>query len=66
MKRRARQGFEEAQEVTDSSELARLWDTGRQQLEVVRRQSVVYELYSRKHKHAMVGLCAAAIGACVR
>ncbi len=41
--------------MTDNAELGRLLEQGRQQLEVVRRQSFVYSLYSRKHKHAMVG-----------
>lgn len=54
VKRRAREGFTEAQAVTDSAELARVWEQGRQQLEVVRRQSIVYGLYSRRHRHAMV------------
>ncbi|KAI3435584.1 hypothetical protein D9Q98_001649 [Chlorella vulgaris] len=53
VKRRAREGFTEAQAVTDSAELARVWEQGRQQLEVVRRQSIVYGLYSRRHRHAM-------------
>ena len=40
--------------MTDSGQLARLWEQGRQQLEMVRRQSIVYDLYSHKHTHAMV------------
>ena len=55
IKRRAREGFREAQGLTDAGELQRLWETGRQQLAVVKRQSLVYSLYSRRHKHAMVG-----------
>lgn len=47
----------EAAAVKDAAELQRLWEQGRQQLEAVQRQSVVYDLYSRKHKHAMVGGC---------
>ena len=54
VRRRARQGFAEAAGVSDASELQRLWEQGRQQLEVARRQSLVYDLYSRRHKHAMV------------
>ena len=54
VKRRARLGFEEARAVTDAGELQRLWQQGKQQLEMVRRQSIVYDLYSHKHKHTMV------------
>ena len=53
MKRRAREGFREAAAVTDAAELARLAEAGRAQLAVVRRQSIVYDLYARKHRHAM-------------
>ena len=53
VRRRARDGFKEAQAVQDSGELQRLWEQGRQQLEVVKRQAVVYSLYSRKHTHTM-------------
>ena len=53
VRRRAREGFKEAQAVQDSGELQRLWEQGRQQLEVVKRQAVVYSLYSRKHTHTM-------------
>ena len=53
MKRRAREGFQEAQAVQDSAELQKLWEQGRQQLEMVKRQAVVYGLYSRKHTHTM-------------
>ncbi len=55
VRRRAREGFHEAAAVKDASELAKLWEAAQQQLAVVRRQSVVYGLYSRRHKHAMVG-----------
>lgn len=55
VRRRAREGFREAAAVTDTTELAKLWEGAQQQLAVVRRQSVVYDLYSRRHKHAMVG-----------
>lgn len=40
--------------MTDAGELQRLWQQGKQQLEMVRRQSIVYDLYSHKHKHTMV------------
>lgn len=40
--------------MTDAAALQRLWEQGRQQLEVARRQGVVYDLYARRHKHAMV------------
>jgi hypothetical protein len=53
VRRRAREGFKEAQAVQDSGELQHLWEQGRQQLEVVKRQAVVYSLYSRKHTHTM-------------
>ncbi|PRW59819.1 LYR motif-containing 4 [Chlorella sorokiniana] len=53
VRRRARQGFAEAAGVSDAAELQRLWEQGRQKLEVARRQSLVYDLYSRRHKHAM-------------
>ncbi|KAL4435001.1 hypothetical protein ABPG77_003826 [Micractinium sp. CCAP 211/92] len=53
VRRRAREGFHEAAAVKDASELAKLWEAAQQQLAVVRRQSVVYGLYSRRHKHAM-------------
>lgn len=63
VRRRARQGFAEAASVSDAVELQRLWEQGRQQLQVARRQSLVYDLYSRRHKHAMVRHAAVAGGA---
>ncbi|PSC72611.1 LYR motif-containing 4 [Micractinium conductrix] len=53
VKRRARDGFRDAAAVSDPAELARLWGAGRAQLEVARRQAIVYDLFSHKHKHAM-------------
>lgn len=54
VQRRAREGFVDARSVTDTAALEQLWQRARQELEVVRRQSVVYSLYARKHKSVMV------------
>lgn len=58
MRRRAREGFHDAAALSEGAALQQLWQHAKQELEVVRRQSVVYSLYARKHKSVMVsGSC---------
>lgn len=53
IKRRAREGFEESASVTDPSAIKSLIAAGKQELEVAKRQSLVYQLYGRKHKNVL-------------
>ncbi len=55
IKRRAREGFEESASVTDPSAIKSLLAAGKQELEVAKRQSLVYQLYGRKYKNVLVG-----------
>lgn len=47
VRRRAKEGFREAQTVTDAVGLEQLWQQGRELLEVAQRQAQVYKLYAR-------------------
>lgn len=60
VKRRARQGFLEAQSSSDATFVQQLWEHAKQELAVVKRQAVVYSMYARKHKSVMVGTTRAA------
>ncbi|GLC41610.1 hypothetical protein PLESTB_000696900 [Pleodorina starrii] len=53
IRRRAKEGFHEAASVTDPAAVAALLQSGRQELEVVKRQSLVYQLYGRKVKNVL-------------
>ncbi|KAG2424381.1 hypothetical protein HXX76_014590 [Chlamydomonas incerta] len=53
IQRRAREGFHDAAKLTDPSAVKSLLELGRQELEVVKRQSVVYGLYGRKFKNVL-------------
>ena len=54
IKRRARERFEEAASVADQAKAKALLAEGKQDLEVVKRQSVVYGLFGRKFKNVLV------------
>lgn len=54
IQRRAREGFHDAAKLTDPSAVKSLLELGRQELEVVKRQSLVYGLYGRKFKNVLV------------
>mmetsp|Transcript_12414 Transcript_12414/g.26817 ORF Transcript_12414/g.26817 Transcript_12414/m.26817 type:complete len:94 (+) Transcript_12414:160-441(+) len=51
--RRAREGFREVAGETNATKLDALWASAKEQLEVVKRQSVVYGLYGRKTKNIL-------------
>jgi hypothetical protein len=64
IKRRAKEGFAESQSITDAAALEQLWQRAKEELEVVKRQAVVYGLYARKHKSVMVGGTPSALALC--
>ncbi|EFJ48483.1 hypothetical protein VOLCADRAFT_74585 [Volvox carteri f. nagariensis] len=53
IQRRAKEGFQEAASITDITAVDALLQSGRQELEVVKRQSLVYRLYGRKVKNVL-------------
>ncbi|PNH07589.1 LYR motif-containing protein 4B [Tetrabaena socialis] len=53
IQRRAREGFRESSSVADPAVVKSLLQSGRQELEVVKRQSVVYQLFARKFKNVL-------------
>ncbi|KAG2452468.1 hypothetical protein HYH02_002708 [Chlamydomonas schloesseri] len=53
IQRRAREGFHDGAKLTDPAAVKSLLELGRQELEVVKRQSVVYGLYGRKVKNVL-------------
>lgn len=59
VKRRAGERFREMQQSTNPEAIAVAWDKGLAELEVVRRQSIIYGLYAPKEKSVMV--CGAAV-----
>jgi hypothetical protein len=52
--RRSKEGFRQAAHESDSAKLQQLWQRASSELEVVKRQSIVYQLYGRKHKNVLV------------
>lgn len=54
VKRKAREGFRAHQGETDAQTISQLVQDAKAELEVVKRQSVVYGLYARKQKSIMV------------
>ncbi|KAG6545456.1 hypothetical protein Mapa_013056 [Marchantia paleacea] len=53
VKRRAKEGFRECQSITDPAAAATAFANGKLQLEVAKRQSVVYSLYAPRVKSIM-------------
>lgn len=53
VKRRAREGFHEAAGLSDPPAVAALVKKAREELDVVKRQSIVYSLYTRKVKNVL-------------
>jgi LYR motif-containing protein 4 len=53
VRRRAREQFKEASKVSDEGQLTELWSKGKETIEMVKRQAVVYQLYARKQKSVM-------------
>lgn len=53
IKRRAKQGFRESVEVKDKTQLDLLWNQSLEEMQVVRRQATVYDMYARKHTSIM-------------
>lgn len=51
IKRRAREAFSSTPEPSKAAELMAV---AKQEMEVVKRQAVVFNLYARKHKNVMV------------
>ena len=51
IKRRAREAFSTTPEA---SQVGELMDRARREMDVVKRQSVVFNLYAQKHKNVMV------------
>lgn len=54
IKRRVRDGFRELQGVRDAGTVDRAMARGKEELEVVRRQAMVYQLYGRTQKNVLV------------
>ena len=54
--RRSREGFRQAAVEKDGGKLAQNWQRAVEELDVVRRQSLVYQMYGRKHKNVLVSL----------
>ncbi|KAL3690549.1 hypothetical protein R1sor_016858 [Riccia sorocarpa] len=62
VKRRAKEGFRECQSITDPSAAAAAFADGKQQLEVAKRQSIVYiSLCSPSEKYYVFEDCGAHI-----
>lgn len=55
MRRKAIEGFRAHKGETDAQKLSELLQDAKQELEVVKRQSLVYSMYARKQKSIMVG-----------
>lgn len=53
VRRRAREQFKEASKVSDEGQSMELWSKGKETIEMVKRQAVVYQLYARKQKSVM-------------
>ncbi|KAG2490881.1 hypothetical protein HYH03_010798 [Edaphochlamys debaryana] len=53
IQRRAKESFRESAGVTDPSAVQSLLKRGREELELVKRQSTVYGLYGRKFKNVL-------------
>ncbi|GIL82816.1 hypothetical protein Vretimale_8186 [Volvox reticuliferus] len=53
VQRRAKEGFHEAASITDPVAAESLLQYGRKELEIVKRQSFVYQLYGRKVKNVL-------------
>jgi LYR motif-containing protein 4 len=56
VKRRAKEAFHEHAAEVDASKLQQFWTKAHSELELVRRQAMVYTLFARKHKSIMVGM----------
>jgi hypothetical protein len=54
IRRRAKEGFHETRLTADPAAAETLLQSGRQELEVVKRQSLVYQLFGRKVKNVLV------------
>ena len=54
IKRRAQEAFRGPKSSADAAAVEQQWQRAKEELEVVKRQSVVYSLYARKHKSVMV------------
>lgn len=53
IKRRSKEEFHANADLCDPAVLVTLWQGAKQQLEVVRKQSLVYNLYGRKVKNIL-------------
>ncbi|CAL8467311.1 g6848 [Coccomyxa elongata] len=53
VRRKAKEGFRAHREETDAQKLSGLLQDAKQELEVVKRQSLVYSMYARKQKSIM-------------
>ncbi|BDA40397.1 probable LYR motif-containing protein 4 [Coccomyxa sp. Obi] len=53
VRRKAREGFRAHKGETDAQKLSELLQDAKQELEVVKRQSLVYSMYARKQKSIM-------------
>lgn len=54
VKRKAREDFELHKHDQKESVVAKVWASARSELDVVKRQALVYHLYARKQKSVMV------------
>ncbi|GMH37363.1 hypothetical protein BSKO_05236 [Bryopsis sp. KO-2023] len=53
IKRRAREGFEAQRKTTQPEAIEAAWKKAKEDLEVAKRQAVVYSLFSRPQKSVM-------------
>ncbi len=54
VRRKAKEGFRAHKGETDAQKLSELLQDAKQELEVVKRQSLVYSMYARRQKSIMV------------
>lgn len=55
VKRRAKEEFHTHSAEADAGKVQQFWTRAQSELELVRRQAMVYTLFARKHKSIMVG-----------
>jgi hypothetical protein len=55
VKRRAQEEFHKHAAEVDANRIQQFWAKAQSDLELVRRQAMVYTLFARKHKSIMVG-----------